>query len=134
MKPNDYESYDIIPGVTRKPFSEWLIEQMSDRGWGNADLANAAGINRQVVWGWLNRNKKPTEEMLQAVAKALRKDVQEVYRAAGILPPATDIDQWIERIMHSVNQLPEGEKELVYRYAEMLRDMIEKRNGKKKRA
>lgn len=134
MKPNDYAKYEIIPNVANKPFSDWLTEQMSKRGWGNADLANAAGINRQVVWGWLNRNKQPTQEMLQAVAKALKMDVHEVYRAAGFLPPVSDIDAWVERINHSVNQLPESEKELVYRYAEMLRNLTEekRKNGKKK--
>jgi transcriptional regulator with XRE-family HTH domain len=134
VKPNDYARYDIIPDVKNRPFSDWLAEQMRVRGWGNADLAKAAKINRQVVWGWLNRNKQPSEEMLQAVAKALAMDVQEVYRAAGILPPAADTDQWVERIAHTVNQLPENEKELVHRYAEMLRNMIDQKNGNKKRS
>jgi transcriptional regulator with XRE-family HTH domain len=134
MKPSDFDRYDIIPDVAKRPFSEWLLQQMTARGWGNADLANAARINRQVIWGWLNRNKKPSEENLQAVAKALKIPVEEVYRAAGILPPKEESDEWIERITHQINQLPPEEKELVYRYAEMLREMIEEKDKKRRKS
>jgi transcriptional regulator with XRE-family HTH domain len=118
-------------------FPEWLREQMSQRGIrSNAELARLANLGkdgRTVVWSWLNLGKRPSEESLQKLAKAFKMPIQEVYRAAGILPPAQDIDAWIERISHTVDQLPESEKELVYRYAEMLREMIEKRDGRKKK-
>jgi transcriptional regulator with XRE-family HTH domain len=118
-------------------FSEWLKDQMNQRGIrSNAELARLANLGkdgRTVVWGWLKLGKQPSEESLQKLARALKMDVQEVYRAAGILPPKLESDEWIERIQHTVNQLPENERELVYRYAEMLREMLEKRNGKKKK-
>lgn len=131
MEPSDFKLYDIIPGVSRIPFSEWLTARMQEKGWSNADLANAAGINRQVIWGWLNRNKKPSQEMLKAIAKALELPVEQVYRAAGGLPPISDDDEWIEMIEAEARQLPNDLKESVWRTAKSLREMIESR-GKKK--
>lgn len=131
LSPNDYARYDIISTAANMvTFADWLTEQMNKKKWSNADLANAAGINRQVVWGWLNRGKQPTKEMLQAVAKALGIPIEQVYRAADILPPIKEDDEWIERIKNSVDQLPPEQKELVYEYAEMLKRLA---NGKKKK-
>jgi transcriptional regulator with XRE-family HTH domain len=110
-------------------FSEWLQQEMTRRKWGHADLANAAGINRQVIWGWINRGKKPTEERLRAVAKALGLPVEEVYRAAGLLPESIPTDEWMERINFEVNQLPEDEKSRVYDYANMLRRRLDGLRG-----
>lgn len=74
-----------------KDFADWLIEQMNKRGWSQADLANAAGLNRQVISTYVNRQRqKPDSEVLVALARALHLPPETVFRAAGLLPPVSE--------------------------------------------
>ena len=113
-------------------FSKWLQREMDQREWSQSELARRAGIDRQLIWGYLNSKvTKPDEAILQKIARAFKIPVEEVYRAAGILPPKPTTDEWIEKITHVTNELPDDEKERVYQYAEMLREQLEKKSKEK---
>lgn len=102
-------------------FPKWLQKQMDDRGWGQADLANRAGINRQVIWGWLNRRKKPNEDILKKIAKAFNISIEEIYQAAGMLPPEAEPDLLTKAIMYFVHDLDNEEKNEVLEYVKLRR-------------
>ena len=102
-------------------FPGWLQEQLNARGWGQADLANRAGINRQVIWGWLNRRKKPTEEYLVKVANAFEIPPQEILRVAGVLPMEPNHDAITEAILHLIGDLDSATKIDVLEYAKYLK-------------
>lgn len=114
-------SYETAKAAKMSPkqveFSVWLQKQMDGRGWGQADLANRAGINRQVVWGYLNRRKKPSEDILIKIANALEIPPQEILRAAGVLPTESNHDAITEAIVHLIGDLDTSTKQDILDYA-----------------
>jgi len=114
----DKQSFDMTKKID---FPGWLQEQMDARGWGQADLANRAGINRQVVWGWLNRRKKPTEEYLVKIANAFEIPPQEILRVAGVLPIEANHDPLTEAILHLIHDLDTDTKNDILEYAKYLK-------------
>lgn len=109
-------------------FPQWLQKKMDERGWGQSDLAREARINRQVIWGYLNRKRgKPDEDQLKAIARALEIPLEEIYRVAGILPPEPEPDLLTKAIMHLVRDLENDEKNEVLEYVK-LRRRISKRS------
>lgn len=123
------KGYDkMSPMDNEIDFPQWLQSKMDEREWGQSDLAHKARINRQVIWGYLNRKRgKPDEDQLKAIAKALEIPVEEIYRAAGILPPEPEPDLLTKAIMYLVRDLENDEKNEILEYVK-LRRRISKRS------
>ena len=66
-----------------KDFSEWLEEQLNDRGLKPADLTNSAKIGKGTVYNVLNRTRRPGPDICLAIAQALNLPPEEVFRKAG---------------------------------------------------
>jgi len=95
-------------------FPQWLQEEMNKRGWGQSDLAREARINRQVIWGYLNRNKKPNRDILVKIAKAFDVPPEDVYMMAGFELSKPDInDPWIRKMVHKLSRVPASMRETV---------------------
>jgi transcriptional regulator with XRE-family HTH domain len=80
-------------------FSEWLLQKMESKGWSQADLARAAGLNRQSISDYINRRRtNPEPEAMIAIADAFDISPITVFRKAGLLPdrPETEVtfDDW----------------------------------------
>jgi transcriptional regulator with XRE-family HTH domain len=96
-------------------FSEWLTDELRKRGWSQADLARAANIHRQVVSTYINgRRSKPDEDVLRSIARAFKMPPEEVFRAAGLLPPTTE-DPWVENMNYKISQPTGIRRELAER-------------------
>ena len=68
-------------------FSDWLLGEISKRGWSQADLARASGVNRQSVSDYINRRRtNPDPDVLVSLAKGLHISPVTIFRAAGLLP------------------------------------------------
>ena len=67
-------------------FGIWLLGEIDHRGWRQADLARRAGVTTGGLNGVITGDRKPGRDMLVALARALSLPVDEMYRAAGILP------------------------------------------------
>ncbi|MEZ0396802.1 MAG: helix-turn-helix domain-containing protein [Anaerolineales bacterium] len=109
-----------------RDFADWLIAQMNKRGWSQADLANAAGLNRQVISTYVNRQRrKPDSEVLVALARALRLPPEVIFRAAGLLPPVSADTEYREEFFHLLSQLsPQEQQEIL----ELLRFKAERKS------
>lgn len=59
-------------------------------------------------------------ETCEAIAHALDLPVNEVFQAAGILPPSPEITPTIERAIYYLNQLLPEDQERVMLYLEVL--------------
>ena len=113
LTTNRYAIYDKMYSVM--DFSDWLIEQMKQKGWTQAELARHAGIPRQIISNYVNRQReKPDSDVLIAIARALNLPPETVFRAAGLLPPAPQNTEYIEQLVYKANLLNEnGKKELM---------------------
>lgn len=123
-----------LPTQMALAFSAWLIEQMRERdNMTQSELAKASGLTRQAISYYLSaKSKQPDEFALQKIAEALDLPVEEVYRAAGILPPKIAKSDLIERILNLFEDLPPEEQENVMEYVKMRQRLINKRSKKKK--
>lgn len=89
-------------------FSDWLSVKLDEQEMKPADLARKAELDKSVVTRILNRERNPEPKTLTAIARALRLPPEQVFRAAGLLPPTSNTDSLTEEGIHILNQL-EGE-------------------------
>lgn len=80
-------------------FSQWLMEWLDKKGWSRAEFSRRSGISAPQITRIINREQGPGEESLTAFAHALNLPPEEVFRAAGKLPPDPDkppgFDEWV---------------------------------------
>jgi transcriptional regulator with XRE-family HTH domain len=86
-------------------FSQWLQTEMNKRGWSQSDCARAADLNRAVVNKLLNGRCSPQPATLMAIARAFKIPVEIAYRAAGLLPPNTAMDDTTAELMFIFNSI-----------------------------
>lgn len=111
----------------KNTFSEWLAIEAVTRDWTQADLARKSGLNRAVISKILSDRSDPSPDSCKALAKALKLPIEEIYRAAGLLPHKPEADVIIERAEYIINgyKYPET-KERALSYLEHLRVEEEK--------
>jgi transcriptional regulator with XRE-family HTH domain len=103
-----------------KLFSDWLQDEMNKRGWSQSDLSRNSGVNRQVISTYINQQrKKPDENILIDIARALNLPPETVFRAAGLLPPVSEDEAKFEDWKYLLDGLSERDLNL-------LRDIAEK--------
>ena len=81
-------------------FAEWLQLEIDKRGWSQSDCARACELNRAVINKLLNGKCKPQPVTLIALARGFKIPVETAYRAAGLLPPITDGDDYTQEVLH----------------------------------
>ena len=67
--------------------SEWLHQQLDERGWSSSELARRAGISQSSVSNVLTGKQIPGLEFCKGVAQALDVRTVELLQRAGHLPP-----------------------------------------------
>jgi transcriptional regulator with XRE-family HTH domain len=107
-------------------FNDWLLSQLQERGWSQADLHRASGLTTAAVSRYL-QGRIPNEAALRKIARAFRLPAEEVFRHAGILPPASKKDELIEKIVHELNDLPEEARDEIYQYVQLRREISERK-------
>lgn len=109
-------------------FNDWLLSQLKERDWSQADLARYSGLTRGGVSNYIN-GRIPDESALRKIAKALKLSPEEVFRRAGLLPPLVE-DPWAEKMNHKINQLTGQRRELAERLLDALLDEQDRQEAK----
>lgn len=92
---------------TSLPFSEWLLITLEHKKWSQADLARASHLSSGTISDVISGRRRVGKDMATSIANALKLPPEQVFRAAGILPPETD-DPWAEEMAHKLSQLSPG--------------------------
>jgi transcriptional regulator with XRE-family HTH domain len=87
-------------------FSDWLTNQLANRRISPAELSRLTKKDQGVVSRLLSGEHKPANKTLNAIARALNLPLEEVYQAAGVLPPNPSNDPWIDEQLHLLRQIP----------------------------
>jgi transcriptional regulator with XRE-family HTH domain len=114
-----------------KTFGQWLKDELSARGMKAADLTRATnGRLQSGVISNFTREKRsnPEHETCQLIAQAFNIPVEEVYRAAGYLPPVNGSNPTIEQVAHIMRGLDETNQQEILAYA-ILRESIARRRN-----
>jgi transcriptional regulator with XRE-family HTH domain len=85
---------------TSLPFSECLQEQLDKKRWNQSKLASEAHLGKGSLSDIISGRRKVGSEVARAIADALKLPPEQVFRAAGILPPEKDDDPWVEEMSH----------------------------------
>jgi transcriptional regulator with XRE-family HTH domain len=113
--------------VRNENFSNWLQTELDKRQWSQAELAYSAGISRAVVNKLLNKKTYPQPDTLQAIARAFKIPVETSYRAAGLLPEQSEIDDFEAEIVHKLKLIKDPKRrETALR---LLNTLIEEESG-----
>ena len=100
-------------------FIAWLYTKLSDAQLSDSELAKRARMSHSV----LSKARKgilPKYEACAKIARALRVDPVEVFRAAGLIATPQDLDTDFERLKYLYGLLPNKKRKLVVRFADML--------------
>jgi transcriptional regulator with XRE-family HTH domain len=110
-----------------KRFNEWLSEKLTEKELSQAELARRAGTTQSAISLVLSENRNPGPEFCEKIARGLKISLEEVYRAAGLLPPKSKADEIIEQAEHIINGYKSPEtKTRALAYLEFLRVEEEK--------
>jgi len=108
-------------------FYIWLNGQMKKAGLNQSQLAKRSNLNQAAISRLLSGQASPSPDTCQAFARVFHMPVEEVYRAAGLLPTKPEADEIIERADHIIGSYKYPEtKERALAYLEFLRVEEEK--------
>jgi transcriptional regulator with XRE-family HTH domain len=113
--------------MTKAYFVEGLKAEMSRAEISHSELARRSGMTQSAISLVMNGYRNPGSDFASAMARALKLLPEEVFRAAGLLPPKPEEDEFRERIVTIVEKLPEEEKQNVLEYARLRWRIAEKR-------
>jgi transcriptional regulator with XRE-family HTH domain len=100
-------------------FSLWLQGELDKRGWTKADLAKHSGLSPSQISRAMTGERGLGEKSVSLVAVALRLPAEEVYRAAGFLPPVNEKRAREDEIEHLISLLGDDDLDDVIEYAKM---------------
>lgn len=115
-----------------EPFCDWLTREIENLNMTPADLARAIKKDNGVISRILNNPLRvPEPETLQLIATAIKKPIETVYRAAGLLPQVTKDDEVLEQLRYFFTELPDQERMMLVEYAQFLLSKVEHDRAKK---
>lgn len=113
-------------------FNDWLLKQLQELDWTQADLSRYSGLTRGAISKYLS-GRTPDEAALRKLAKAFKLPPETVFRAAGILPPQSPEDELMNEIMHLAGDLPAQDKQDILEYVRMRNRLAEERGKNESR-
>jgi len=87
---------------------EWLLEQIEERGWTQAELARRAGLAQSTLNRIINETRQLGPDAALAIARALGERPETVYRLAGLLPPAPVADDELKLMVQEIAEILAG--------------------------
>lgn len=112
-------------------FADWLTQELNQRDMSPADLARAMRKDQGIISRLLRGERNPNPETLTAIARALRLPPETVFRAAGLLPPVSEVDELKADIIDLTAQMSREEQREVLEYLRMKRRLREEREQEK---
>lgn len=93
-------------------FSDWLLAQLKERDWSQAELARRSSVSRAAISDVLSEKRGIGSDLAAAIALGLGIPEEEVFRAAGLLK-ARQLDEYAERLAHRISLLPPEEQAIL---------------------
>lgn len=91
-------------------FSVWLNKEMEIKGLSQNRLAKLAGVSQGAIAHVINGRRNPGPELCEGVARAFKIPPEDVFRIAGLLPPAREEDPTDDELLFLYDQLSEEEQ------------------------
>ena len=98
-------------------FGYWLQDRMNEKGLTQRELARRAHVSQGSVGNVIRGDRKPGEKLCRALAIVLGLPPEEVFRAAGILPPDPGKPPGFEEWVYLYMTASESERQEMLDYA-----------------
>jgi transcriptional regulator with XRE-family HTH domain len=108
-------------------FNDWLLDKLQKIDWSQADLARASGLTTASISKYVG-GRIPDESALKKIAKAFNLPPETVFRAAGILPPVSELDAMREEIIELTSHMSREEQREVLEYIRWRKSLEEKKS------
>lgn len=111
-------------------FSEWLWQQLYERGWGQQDLVRRTGISSAQVSNVLNGMRRAGPDFCIEVARAFGIPREVVFQARGWLlslptpMSAPDAPICLVQLVNTVSRLPPATQEMVFQAWESILNLV----------
>ena len=92
-------------------FSEWLQNEMDNRGLSQNKVAKMAGISQGAIAHIINGRRNPGVDVCEGIAYAFKLPPEYVFRKAGLLPPVRDRNPTDDELLYLFDQLSENEQD-----------------------
>lgn len=113
----------------RDNFGDWLRQKIKESGKTQKEFADIIGIEQPHLSRILSNTRGASNEILIAIAHALKLPPETIFRTAGLLPPVPSDTQYAEEVLFLLNQLsPPDQLEIL----ELLRFKAERKLERKK--
>jgi transcriptional regulator with XRE-family HTH domain len=86
-------------------FSEWLVDELDERGWSRSEAARRGGISASMLDKVINGHSKPGVRFIEGIAKAFKMSSAEVMM--HVSKQKTD-DPWIDEMEMKLRRLSPG--------------------------
>lgn len=80
-------------------FTFWLEAQLRERGWSQSEAARRGGFSASMIQQVLSGTTNPGLDFCRGISRAFKLPLEDVFRFAGILPPARPYLRLRERRM-----------------------------------
>jgi len=107
-------------------FNVWLLSQLQERNWSQADLARASNLTTAAISRYMT-DRIPDKVALRKLSRALKLPPETLFEKAGLLPKKPPKDELTEKIVYALAQLPEQEREEIYQYIQLRQEINEKK-------
>jgi len=118
---------DIMSATMDTTFGDWLMDKLNQKDWSQADLARRSGVSRTSISDIISGRRQVGKDLAVSVSEALALPLEEVFRAAGLLPSRPDSDEIVDRINYLYHSLRDpANKQKALEYFEFLRTSEDK--------
>lgn len=104
-------------------FGQWLLDELEKREMSQSDLARRSGLSQGTISNMISSTRGVGPDSLRAIAKALRLPIEQVYRAANLLPPPPDVDEEMEQILNEFDNLSKQDQQEVLAFIHMKQNL-----------
>jgi len=92
-------------------FGDWLAQSLKDNGWSMSELGRRCGVTHTTISRIINGERKPSDQLYDRLARALRVTPEGIRRRAGILPPSPPKTIRLSEPLRLFASLTESEQE-----------------------
>jgi len=107
-------------------FSEWLIQQMDERGWTKADLTRNAKLSSGTISNIISGRRSPGIDTCRKIARAFQMPARMVLTAAGWVDAERGRTDSQDIALHLFNSLSEQDQAEVIEFMRMKKRMEKK--------
>lgn len=100
----------IIDCMNYNDMALLIKSRMNELGINQSDLAQKSKLSASQISRILKLESTPGQEAITAIARALQLPADTVFRAAGILPAVSELDEYKAKILEETKDMTEQEK------------------------